>query len=225
MTTFLATGVDSSRLLWELRPDASPAAVARHDLVDSVVREYGASRSVPTDDGADVLAQFCSSAHAATAALAIQQALSATHARKRTLPRRSSSPLRCRMSTGDDSDCRCLPGRSPSPYRECPAAVAPSERQAYRSARIYARLDYPCVDPWGRLRWRGHADSIGRADNAPAGRSPLPSVSGQRCLQPAPRRRPELSRLQRGRRGPHAPICFGFGAQPRVHVADWCIRE
>jgi hypothetical protein len=28
--TFLATGVDSSTLLWELRPDAVPAAVARH---------------------------------------------------------------------------------------------------------------------------------------------------------------------------------------------------
>jgi hypothetical protein len=43
--TFLATGVDSSTLLWELRPDAVPAAIARHyDLVDAAVRGHGLAR-------------------------------------------------------------------------------------------------------------------------------------------------------------------------------------
>jgi predicted ATPase/DNA-binding CsgD family transcriptional regulator len=78
VVTLLATAVDSSTLLWELRPDAVPAAVARHyGLVDFAVRGHGAVRWTRTGDGAGVLAEFRSSAHAVAAALAIQRELGA----------------------------------------------------------------------------------------------------------------------------------------------------
>src|ERR1044071_5579026 len=76
--TFLATGVDSSTLLWELRPDAVPAAIARHhELIGSAVRRHGAVRWSRTGDGAGVLAEFRSSGHAVAAALAIHTGLAA----------------------------------------------------------------------------------------------------------------------------------------------------
>jgi class 3 adenylate cyclase len=76
--TFLATGVDSSTLLWELRPDAVPAAIARHhELIDSAVRRHGAVRWSRTGDGAGVLAEFRSGGHAVAAALAVQRGLAA----------------------------------------------------------------------------------------------------------------------------------------------------
>src|SRR5919199_4441699 len=76
--TYLFTDIAGSTTLWERQPDATGAALARHDaLVEGIVADHGGTVVRPRGEGDSRFAVFARATDAVTAAAALQQALAA----------------------------------------------------------------------------------------------------------------------------------------------------
>src|SRR5919199_4576143 len=76
--TYLFTDIAGSTTLWERQPDATGAALARHDaLVEGIVAEHGGTVVRPRGEGDSRFAVFARATDAVLAATALQQALAA----------------------------------------------------------------------------------------------------------------------------------------------------
>src|SRR5439155_1089954 len=102
--TFLFTDIEGSTALWEQQPEATGAALTRHDAIieDAVAREGGVIVR-PRGEGDSRFAVFARASDAVAAALAIQQALLAE-------PWPTSPPLRLRQDAAGIANRR-RPGR------------------------------------------------------------------------------------------------------------------
>ena len=76
--TFLLTDVEGSSRLWEERPAAMGAAIARHyELLDDAIAAHGGVRPVEQGEGDSVVAAFARAGDAVRAAIDAQRALTA----------------------------------------------------------------------------------------------------------------------------------------------------
>ena len=74
--SFLLTDVEASTRAWDVAPDATAAAIARHyALLDEQVRAHGGVRPVEQGEGDSIVAAFSRPSDAVAAALGAQQAL------------------------------------------------------------------------------------------------------------------------------------------------------
>jgi predicted ATPase/class 3 adenylate cyclase len=91
-STFLFTDIEGSTRLWEQRPEAMSAALARHDaLLSQCIEQHGGVVVRSRGEGDSFFAVFPSASDASTAAVRIQQALHAE-------PWSTSEPVRVRMA-------------------------------------------------------------------------------------------------------------------------------
>src|SRR4051812_899735 len=76
--TFMLTDVEGSTLLWQERPEAMPAAMARHEeILDEVVTAPGGVRPVEQGEGDSAVVAFAHAVDAVAAAVAVQRRLAA----------------------------------------------------------------------------------------------------------------------------------------------------